>query len=156
MGRTICGPHVKSRTLEIKPRVHTRKFIKIVWNLLQMTQYDWQLLLLETPPSTIDRRLADPEGRRKKQSASPHVPCLRPNSKDMLARRRFMEGREHPRRKAQGAPKRSFSTGFDRKSKAGLASDDVRVRSHKTECESSCNPLHGVKVRVCPGNILGI
>ena len=40
--------------------------------------------------------------------------------------------------------------------KTALEDDDVCSRDHKAECESSCNPLHGVKVRVCPGNILGI
>ena len=33
-------PHVMSRTLKIKPHVHTIKFIKIDLNLLKMTQYD--------------------------------------------------------------------------------------------------------------------
>ena len=35
--RPTRGPHVKSRTLELKHRVHTIKFNR---NLLEMTQYD--------------------------------------------------------------------------------------------------------------------
>jgi hypothetical protein len=58
-----------------------------------------------------------------------------------------------PRR---GAPERSLSGGFARKTETGLASDDVRGRSHKAECESSCNPLRDVKIQVGPENILGI
>ena len=44
VARPTRGPHVKSRTLEIKPRVHTKFFVEIDWNLLEMTQYDRQLL----------------------------------------------------------------------------------------------------------------
>ena len=41
--------------------------------------------------------------------------------------------------------------------KTGLADDDdVRERSHKAGCETSCNPLRDVKIWVCPRNILGI
>ena len=35
---------VQSRTLKLKSRIHTINFIKIDRNLLEMTQYDWQLL----------------------------------------------------------------------------------------------------------------
>jgi len=28
VARTTCGPHMKSRTLELKPRVHTIKFYR--------------------------------------------------------------------------------------------------------------------------------
>ena len=40
VARITRGSHVKSRILEIKPRVHTIIFFEIDRNLLEMTQYD--------------------------------------------------------------------------------------------------------------------
>ena len=44
VARPTRGPHVKSRTLELKFCVHTIQFYQIDQNLLKMTQYDTQLL----------------------------------------------------------------------------------------------------------------
>ena len=44
VARITHGSHIKSRTQKIKYCVHTINFIKIDRNLLEMTQYDWQLL----------------------------------------------------------------------------------------------------------------
>jgi len=41
VARTINGLHIKSRTLEIKPYIHTKNFIEIDRNLLKMTRYNW-------------------------------------------------------------------------------------------------------------------
>jgi len=38
------GPHVKSQTLELKPRVLTIKFNQNGPKFFEMTQYNWQLL----------------------------------------------------------------------------------------------------------------
>ena len=37
VARPTCGPHIKSRTLEIKPRVHTTKSY---WNYLEFVGDD--------------------------------------------------------------------------------------------------------------------
>ena len=40
VAKTTRGPHVKSRTLEIKPRVHTIKFYRNRLKFFETTQYD--------------------------------------------------------------------------------------------------------------------
>ena len=42
--RLTREPYVKSRTLELKPRVPTIKFNQNGPNFFEMTQYNWQLL----------------------------------------------------------------------------------------------------------------
>ena len=44
VARPTHGPHVKNRTLELKPRVPTIKFNQNGPNFFEMTQYNWQLL----------------------------------------------------------------------------------------------------------------
>ena len=44
VARPTHGAHVKSRTLELKPRVPTIKFNQNGPNFFEMTQYNWQLL----------------------------------------------------------------------------------------------------------------
>ena len=44
VARPTCGPHDKSRTLELKSRVHTIKFNQNWPKFFEMTQYNWQLL----------------------------------------------------------------------------------------------------------------
>ena len=44
VARPTRGPHVKSRTLELKYRVHAIKFNRNGPNFFEMTQYNWQLL----------------------------------------------------------------------------------------------------------------
>ena len=44
MARPTRGPHVKSRTLELKSHVHTIKFNRNGPKFFEMTQYNWQLL----------------------------------------------------------------------------------------------------------------
>ena len=44
VARPTRGPYDKSRILKLKSRVHIKNFIEIDRNLLEMTQYDWQLL----------------------------------------------------------------------------------------------------------------
>ena len=43
MAKIIRGSRVKSRTLEIKPRVHTINFIEIDRNLLEMIQAPFEV-----------------------------------------------------------------------------------------------------------------
>ena len=47
VARPTRGPHVKSRTLELKPRVHTIKFNRNGPKFFEMTQYNWQLLCVK-------------------------------------------------------------------------------------------------------------
>ena len=44
VARPTRGSHVKSRILELKPRVHTVKFNRNGSKFFEMTQYNWQLL----------------------------------------------------------------------------------------------------------------
>ena len=44
VARPTHGAHVKSRTLELKPRVPTIKFNQNGPKIFEMTQYNWQLL----------------------------------------------------------------------------------------------------------------
>ena len=43
VARPTREPNVKSRTLELKPRVYTIKFNRNGPNFFEMTQYNWQL-----------------------------------------------------------------------------------------------------------------
>ena len=43
VAKTTCGLHVKSRTLKIKPHVHTINFIEIDRNLLEMIQAPFEV-----------------------------------------------------------------------------------------------------------------
>ena len=43
VARPTRGPYDKSRILKLKSRVHIKNFIENDRNLLEMTQYDWQL-----------------------------------------------------------------------------------------------------------------
>ena len=44
VAKTTRGLHIKSRTLELKPRVHTIKLYRNWLKLLEMSQYNWQIL----------------------------------------------------------------------------------------------------------------
>ena len=44
VARPTRGPHIKSRTLELKPRIHTIKFNQNGPKFFEVTQYNWQLL----------------------------------------------------------------------------------------------------------------